>query len=136
MQRVTHSVEETRAVGAEIARSVKAGDVIGLVGELGAGKTEFVRGFVHALAPDARVQSPSFSLLNTYVAATFPVYHFDFYRLSDARELTEIGLADYLRGDGVCLIEWAEMFPEVLPENVRMVRIVDRGPSARSIDLS
>jgi tRNA threonylcarbamoyladenosine biosynthesis protein TsaE len=89
--------------------------VYALVGPLGAGKTEFVRGFVGQLSPDVLVHSPSFTLLNIYQTPAFPVFHFDFYRLGAAAELTEVGLAEYLGGEGVCLVEWADMFADELP---------------------
>jgi tRNA threonylcarbamoyladenosine biosynthesis protein TsaE len=127
------SAVETRDVAAGIARRAGAGDVYGLVGGLGTGKTEFVRGFVAALNPDAPVTSPSFSLLNIYDTPGFPVYHFDFYRIASRRELAEIGLDDYVNGDGVCLVEWADMFPEALPKGSITVTFEDRGESVHRI---
>src|SRR5271169_5224280 len=106
------SLQETRDFGASTARNALGGEVYGLVGELGTGKTEFVRGFVAKLNPDAVVRSPSFTLVNIYETSCFPVYHFDFYRLKSAAELPEIGFQEYIRSDGVCLIEWADMFKE------------------------
>ena len=116
------SVDETRAAAARLAAEACAGDAFGLVGDLGAGKTEFVRGFVAALSRDASVRSPTFTLINTYQTPSFPIHHFDFYRLTDPDELREVGFYEYVGGDGVCLIEWADMFSEVLPQNVRMIR--------------
>ncbi len=130
----TDSVEDTRAAGAEAARSAAPGDVFALTGDLGAGKTEFVRGFVAELTPNARVQSPSFAILNIYPTPACPVYHFDFYRLTDPDELIEIGLDEYFRGEGVCLIEWAEQFREILPEDTKTIRFTDEGPGKRRIE--
>jgi tRNA threonylcarbamoyladenosine biosynthesis protein TsaE len=130
----THSVEETREVGARTARSAAAGDVYALEGDLGTGKTEFVRGFVNALGGAAAVRSPSFTILNIYDAPAFQVFHFDFYRLSDASELNEIGFQEYTGGEGVCLIEWGTMFREVLPPHTKIIRFIDEGGSDRKIE--
>jgi tRNA threonylcarbamoyladenosine biosynthesis protein TsaE len=132
---VSHSVEQTRAVGAMTAQAAHRGEVYALVGDLGAGKTEFVRGFVAALTSDAAVRSPSFSILNVYPTPGFAVFHFDFYRLADPTELVEIGFPDYLRQDGVCLIEWADRFPDALPGESRFVRFTDEGPRERRIEI-
>ncbi|NLG16204.1 MAG: tRNA (adenosine(37)-N6)-threonylcarbamoyltransferase complex ATPase subunit type 1 TsaE [Fibrobacter sp.] len=134
MVTITHSVEETRELGARFASEVKPGDVYALEGDLGAGKTEFVRGFSEALGADAPVKSPSFSIINIYSTSKFPVYHFDFYRLNDPSELSEIGFYEYLSSDGVCLIEWGTMFPDVLPENTRVIRFEDEGGDKRRIE--
>ena len=130
---ISNSVEETRAAGAELALKAAHGEVYGLIGELGSGKTEFVRGFVARLNRDAPVRSPTFTLINSYETPAFPVYHFDFYRINAASELNEIGFNEYLAGEGVCLIEWADMFPEVLPANTRKIRFNDTSDTARSI---
>jgi len=108
--------------------------VYGLIGSLGSGKTEFVRGFIAALAPDAHVCSPSFTLVNTYRTDSFPVHHFDFYRLNTADELIEIGYEEYISNDeAVVFIEWADMFPEVLPESVRYIRFTEDEKHVRII---
>jgi len=120
-------------LGARIALEAAPGDVLGLIGDLGCGKTEFVRGFVAALRAGCEVHSPSFSILNIYETPKFQVYHFDFYRLKKQAELVEIGFEEYMYGAGVCLIEWADMFPEVLPDTVRLIRISDLGGSGRKI---
>jgi tRNA threonylcarbamoyladenosine biosynthesis protein TsaE len=129
-------VEETRNWGARFAGISRPGCLYVLEGELGAGKTEFVRGFVAALNPDAAVRSPSFSLCNIYETGPFPVYHFDFYRLTDATELDEIGFDEYATGDGVCLVEWGTLFPEILPPHARVIRFTDRGAGNRDIEWS
>ena len=130
---ISHSVEETRQAGARIAKTVQAGDVIALIGELGSGKTEFVRGFVEALCGPAAVRSPTFSIVNIHDAPEFPLYHFDFYRLKKKEELLEIGFYEYITGDGVTVIEWADMFPDVLPENARRITFIDKGDNERHI---
>jgi tRNA threonylcarbamoyladenosine biosynthesis protein TsaE len=130
---ISHSVEETRNVGAKVARTVQSGDVIALIGELGTGKTEFVRGFVEALCGPAAVRSPTFSIVNIHDAPEFPLYHFDFYRLKKKEELLEIGFYEYVTGDGVTIIEWADMFPDVLPDNARRITFTDKGDNERHI---
>ena len=132
---ISHSVEETRRAGARLAKTAQEGDVFALTGELGSGKTEFVRGFVEALCGPAPVRSPTFSIVNIYEAPEFPLYHFDFYRLKKKEELVEIGFNEYVSGDGVTLIEWADMFPEVLPQGARHIRFVDKGDNEREITI-
>jgi tRNA threonylcarbamoyladenosine biosynthesis protein TsaE len=133
MNFLSHSVQETRKIGAEVAKTAKPGDVFALEGALGCGKTEFARGFVEALAGPSTVRSPTFSIINIHETPEFPVYHFDFYRLKKSEELVEIGYYDCIRGDGVSLIEWADMFPLALPVGVRHIRFVDHGDNNREI---
>ena len=132
---ISHSVVETRKAGARVAATAQEGDVFALTGEIGSGKTEFVRGFVEALCGPAAVRSPTFSIVNIYEAPEFPLYHFDFYRLKKKEELVEIGFNEYVSGDGVTLIEWADMFPEVLPQGARHIRFVDKGDNEREITI-
>ncbi len=113
----------TRLLGSKLAREAQPGDVLGLVGELGAGKTVLVRGFVEGLGGDPdQVRSPTFTLMNLY-DATLPIYHFDLYRLGSAGELDGIGFVEFARGDGVTLVEWADRIPEMAGEVTRWVRI-------------
>ncbi len=127
---VLSSVAETRALGARLAHEAVPGSCFALCGALGSGKTELVRGFVEALSAGETVRSPSFSLVHSYAAPHFPVHHFDFYRLTDAEELYEIGFHDYISNPAaVCLIEWADIFPDVLPAHTVWVRFTD-GESA------
>jgi tRNA threonylcarbamoyladenosine biosynthesis protein TsaE len=129
----SRSVEETRKFGAEFAKTLKPGDVIALDGDLGTGKTEFVRGLVAQLGGSA-VRSPTFTIVNTYQTMSMPVYHFDFYRMVNSDELFEIGFYEYIAGDGVCLIEWGTMFQDVLPENTKIIRFKDAGETIRTIE--
>jgi len=131
---LTSSVEETRRVGANVAATATPGDVFSLNGDLGCGKTEFVRGFVEALSGGASVHSPTFSIVNTYHTPKFPVHHFDFYRIEDVREFSSIGLDEYINGDGVCLIEWGNLFPDVLPDTVKRVDFIEIDETTRSIE--
>jgi tRNA threonylcarbamoyladenosine biosynthesis protein TsaE len=133
MKTTAKSVDDTRALGARAALAARANDCFALEGELGAGKTEFVRGFVASLNPAAAVRSPSFSICNIYETKKFKVYHFDFYRLSGAAELSETGFDEYVTGGGVCLIEWGTRFPEVLPPHTKVITFTDAGNGIREI---
>jgi tRNA threonylcarbamoyladenosine biosynthesis protein TsaE len=108
---VSHSEEVTLAHAAAFAARLKAGDAVALRGSLGAGKTLFSRGVARALGYDGPVSSPSYALVHEY-PARFPVYHMDLYRLAPGADWEEIGLAHYLDGHGVCLVEWPERLPE------------------------
>jgi tRNA threonylcarbamoyladenosine biosynthesis protein TsaE len=135
MKTIAASVAATRELGGRTAAAAGAGDCFALEGELGAGKTEFVRGFVAALNPGAAVKSPSFSILNVYETDEYPVYHFDFYRLKSAAELDETGFDEYVSGEGVCLIEWGTLFPEVLPSHTKVIKFRDIGGGVREIEV-
>jgi tRNA threonylcarbamoyladenosine biosynthesis protein TsaE len=114
---LTCGAEQTQALGFALGRSAQAGDFIACRGVLGAGKTTFIQGFALGLgvSSDAYVRSPTFMLVNEYEGRC-PLYHFDFYRLQDANEVLDIGFDDYCLGDGVIIVEWADKFPELLPE--------------------
>ena len=127
------SPERTAAAGAGYARAARAGDVIALTGDLGAGKTQFVKGFVAGMGSDAEVTSPTFTLIHEYTGGRLPVYHFDFYRLETAGEVARLGLDEYLFGDGVCIIEWADRFPGLLPPTARWIALEVRGENERAI---
>lgn len=132
---ISKSVEETRAAGARLATTARPGDVFALVGDLGTGKTEFARGFVEALCGPAAVRSPTFSIVNIHESSKFPVYHFDFYRLRNKDELEEIGFYEYVRSDGVVLVEWADMFPDALPEHAVKIRFSDQETGVRLVEI-
>ena len=122
MQIKSVSPEETREVGAKLTKKTSRGDVYALTGSLGSGKTELVRGYVAAPSADAPVCSPSFTIVNTYHTDTFTIHHFDFYRIKNPDELIEIGFHEYIHNDAVCFIEWADMFPMVIPDKARFIR--------------
>ena len=130
---ISDSPEGTAAAGAECARGAKKGDVFALTGDLGAGKTQFVKGFVAELGTSDQVTSPTFTLVHEYSSGRLPVYHFDFYRLETADEVARLGFDEYLFGDGVCIIEWADRFPELLPEGTRWISLDVQSESARAI---
>ncbi|MBR6954212.1 MAG: tRNA (adenosine(37)-N6)-threonylcarbamoyltransferase complex ATPase subunit type 1 TsaE [Clostridia bacterium] len=123
MPMVTRSPEETRRLGAALAASLQAGDVLLLLGDLGAGKSEFTRGIARGLGIGGPIASPSFTILNLYEEGRLPLCHFDWYRLSGAEELWDMGLEEYLGGDSVAVVEWPERCPEALPEDHLAVRI-------------
>ena len=118
----TRKEEETAYIGEMVGRALAGPLVIALQGELGAGKTVFVRGAARGLGVSEQVSSPTFVLLKIY-QGRFPVYHFDFYRLSPDQSLDELGFEEYLPGDGVAFIEWAERLPELLPPEHLQVNI-------------
>jgi tRNA threonylcarbamoyladenosine biosynthesis protein TsaE len=116
MIRITHNDLETIAAGQEFAGGLQPGDVLALSGELGTGKTRFTKGVCRGLGVHDDITSPTFVILNEYTGGRLPVYHFDFYRLRSLAELSEIGFEEYLYGDGICVIEWAELVKQKLPE--------------------
>lgn len=132
----SHSELQTRELGKKLAAAFLPGDVVVLVGPLGAGKTVFVRGLVQGrgLDPD-RVHSPSFTLVNEYPGEK-PLYHFDLYRLNDLGELIEIGFEDYLGREGVVVIEWGEKAKEALPSKYYRVEFSIVNEQERAIDIS
>jgi tRNA threonylcarbamoyladenosine biosynthesis protein TsaE len=131
--RVTSKPEETESIAAEFARNLPAGTVLSLVGNLGAGKTEFVKGLAIGLGFGGDVTSPTFTILHEYRGGRLALFHMDFYRLQDERELDEIGLDDYLRAGGVCAIEWGDKFPRRLPIETVTVRIITVDSDRREI---
>ena len=126
MLRETRNAAETRALGEEIASTLKTGDVLLLEGEMGAGKSELTRGIAKGLGVTETVTSPTFTILNVYESGRVPLYHFDLYRIGSAEEIWEMGMDEYLGGDGIAVVEWPERCPEVLPEGCRRIRIIWR----------
>ena len=131
---ISASADETIALGRTIAATLRRGDVLALCGELGAGKTHFVKGLAAGLGTPSSVTSPTFTLIHEYPGGRLPLYHFDFYRLDDADAALRIGLDEYLFGEGVCVIEWAEKFPALLPPHTRWLRFTHRENGARCIE--
>ena len=112
---ISRSAKETRAIGQQLASVLKAGDVVLLDGDLGAGKSELARGVARGLGIEGAVPSPSFTILNAYDEGRIPLYHFDWYRIEDANEIYEMGMEEQLSGDGVALIEWSTKAEECVP---------------------
>lgn len=124
MQRiVTRNEEETIAAGAALAAGLNAGDVVALYGDLGSGKTRFVKGLSKGLGVAEHVTSPTFTIVNEHRDGRMPLFHFDCYRLRTPSELDELGFEEYIDGGGVCVVEWAEVIEERLPESRIDVRI-------------
>jgi tRNA threonylcarbamoyladenosine biosynthesis protein TsaE len=122
----------TRSLAAAMARVAAAGDVIALTGDLGAGKTQFAKGFGYGLGVDATINSPSFVLMSEY-AGRLPMFHIDLYRLADARDALAAGLIDDRQAEGVTLIEWAERLGDSLPSERLDVTIEGSGDEPRTI---
>ena len=119
----TESARETYSLGINIGRKAKAGQVITLVGDLGVGKTVFTKGLACGRGITEPVSSPTFTIVQEYREGRLPLYHFDVYRIGDPEEMEEIGYEDYFYGDGVCLVEWANLIEELIPENTVSVTI-------------
>ncbi len=129
----TSSAAETRALGEKLADRLQPGDVVVLAGDLGAGKSELARGIARGLGVKETVPSPSFTILNVYESGRCPLYHFDWYRLESAEELYELGMDEYLGGDGIAVVEWAERCPEAIPENALRITLETTGEEKRKI---
>ncbi len=119
----TFSPEETFALGKQLSEQAKPGQVYTLIGDLGVGKTVFTQGFAAGLGIKEPVSSPTFTILQVYEEGRLPFYHFDVYRIGDVEEMEEIGYEDCIYGDGVCLIEWANLISEILPEKYYSILI-------------
>ncbi len=115
------SEAETRAFGLELAQSLAAGDVVALIGDLGTGKTALTRYIAEGLGVAARITSPTFTIVKEYTDGRLPLYHFDVYRVSDEDELFNIGIDEYFYGEGVCVVEWADLILGILPENTKFI---------------
>lgn len=113
----TRSPEETFALGERLGRGARPGQIYTLTGDLGVGKTVFTQGVAKGLGISEPVSSPTFTIVQEYGSGRLPFYHFDVYRIGDVEEMEEIGYDDYFFGEGVCLIEWAELVREILPEH-------------------
>ena len=134
----TRSPEETFALGEKLGREAKPGQIYTLNGDLGTGKTVFTQGFAAGLGITEPVNSPTFTILQVYEEGRMPFYHFDVYRIGDVEEMDEIGYEDYFYGDGVCLIEWANLIEEILPEHYTEIKIekdLEKGFDYRRIEV-
>ncbi|MGA1464252.1 MAG: tRNA (adenosine(37)-N6)-threonylcarbamoyltransferase complex ATPase subunit type 1 TsaE [Bacteroidetes bacterium] len=130
---ITHSEEETMKAGEQFAKTCKPGDIIGLKGQLGAGKTHFVKGFVRAFGlSSSTVTSPTFTLIQEY-EGTLTIWHFDCYRVKDPKEILEIGAEEYFFDQGICIIEWPEKIQEILPQETRFVSLITQENRSRKI---
>ena len=117
------SEKETYELGQKLGRQAAAGQVITLIGDLGVGKTVFTQGVAKGLGISEPVNSPTFTIVQVYEEGRMPFYHFDVYRIGDVEEMDEIGYEDYFYGEGICLIEWANLIEEILPESYTQITI-------------
>lgn len=115
--------KETKDLAIKIAASLQEGDVIALIGDLGTGKTTFTRYLARGLDIDGPITSPTFTIVKEYEGGRLPLYHFDVYRITDSEQMWEIGIDDYLFGNGVCVIEWADIIEDILPEDTKYIQI-------------
>ncbi|MTI80290.1 MAG: tRNA (adenosine(37)-N6)-threonylcarbamoyltransferase complex ATPase subunit type 1 TsaE [Firmicutes bacterium] len=129
---VSHSPEETRRVGELLGQLAKPEDVLCLYGDLGAGKTHFSQGVAKGLGVEEYVNSPTFTLINEY-QGHYPFYHMDVYRLGDADDMADLGYEEYFYGEGVTLIEWADVVKEVLPDSRLDIEITSLGETERQL---
>ena len=119
----SYSPQETFAVGEKLGREASPGQVYTLIGDLGVGKTVFTQGVAAGLGIKEPVNSPTFTIVQVYEEGRLSFYHFDVYRIGDVEEMEEIGYEDYFYGDGICLIEWANLIEEILPEKYTQITI-------------
>jgi tRNA threonylcarbamoyladenosine biosynthesis protein TsaE len=130
---ISNNPAETEEIGRRFANNVDTGSVLALEGDLGSGKTQFTKGLVAALGSSIPVTSPTFTIIHEYPGGRLPVYHFDFFRLEDQESVARLGLDDYLFGDGISVIEWADRFPELIPEHARWILFEIKSENARTI---
>ena len=114
---------ETEGFGRELAQTLTAGDVVALIGDLGTGKTALTRYIAAGLGVKSRITSPTFTIVKEYRDGRLPLFHFDVYRVSDAEELYNIGIEEYFYGDGVCVVEWADLIYDILPPEAKLIYI-------------
>lgn len=120
---ISRNEEDTIKLGEHIGKNLKKGDILCLDGDLGAGKTTLTKSIARALGVNEYVTSPSFTIVNEYDGKEFPLYHFDVYRINDIEEMYEIGYEEYFFGEGICVIEWANMVSELLPDYAIMLEL-------------
>jgi tRNA threonylcarbamoyladenosine biosynthesis protein TsaE len=126
----------TVAFGQAFAMKVSAGDVLALTGDLGAGKTHFVKGLAAGLGASTEATSPTFTLIHEYTDGRLPLFHFDLYRLESAREVLQLGFDDYLEEGGIIVIEWADKFPELLPNETQWLHFRHRADGTREVEVA
>jgi tRNA threonylcarbamoyladenosine biosynthesis protein TsaE len=130
---ISNSPDETEAFGRRFAGNLKQGDVLALTGDLGSGKTQFVKGLATGLGAATAATSPTFTLIHEYSGGRLPIYHFDFFRVEDRQSAERLGLDDYFFGDGVSVIEWADRFPDLIPETARRIIFETKSETPRAI---
>ena len=134
----TWSAEETYELGKKLGKEAKPGQIYTLNGDLGVGKTVFTQGVADGLGITESVNSPTFTIVQVYEDGRIPFYHFDVYRIGDVEEMEEIGYQDYFYGEGLCIIEWAELISEIIPEDAKRITIeknLEKGFDYRRIEI-
>ena len=134
MEFITHSPQQTEALGSALGEKLQAGTVLAYTGDLGAGKTAFTRGLAKGLGAKDMVTSPTYTIVNEYLSGRLPLFHFDMYRLASADDLWDIGWEDYLERGGVCAVEWSENVTEAL-ENPIFIRLEKVDENTRRITI-
>lgn len=119
----SYSSEDTFKIGYDLGMGAKEGDIFCLLGDLGVGKTVFTQGFAKGLGIEEPISSPTFTIVQEYHEGRLPFYHFDVYRIEDVEEMEHIGYEEYFFGEGVCMVEWANLIKEILPSDVKVIRI-------------
>lgn len=135
----SHSAEDTKLLGQRIGKESKPGAIYTLLGDLGVGKTVLTKGIAEGLGITEPVSSPTFTIVQVYEEGRMPFYHFDVYRIGDIEEMDEIGYEDYFYGDGVTMIEWANLIEEILPSNrtdIRIEKDLEKGFDYRRITIT
>lgn len=137
MEFIVDSVEKTISIGTEIGKNANEGDIICLIGDLGTGKTHITKGIAEGLEVDDHITSPTFNIVNEY-DGRLKLYHFDVYRVNDPHEIEAIGFDEYIFGDGVSIIEWANYIEELIPEDhlrITIEKLPDMGVNFRKISI-
>ena len=135
---VSQCEKDTFELGKKLGENCKPGDIILLNGDLGVGKTVFTKGFGKGLGIDEPICSPTFTIMQIYESGRLPLYHFDVYRIGDIEEMDEIGYEDYFYGNGLCMIEWANLIEEILPDHYQKITIekdLEKGTDYRKITI-
>ena len=130
---ISNGPAESEAIGRQLAGEIGVGSVLALKGDLGSGKTILVKGLVAGLGSRADVTSPTFTIVHEYRGGRLPVYHFDFFRLENRESVARLGLDDYFFGDGISVIEWADRFPELIPQQARWILFETKSENQRAI---
>lgn len=123
MRKVIRNEQDTRKFGTELAQKLKPGDIIALIGDLGTGKTTLTKFIAEGLGITGMITSPTFTIVQEYTEGRLPLYHFDVYRINDPEEMYELGYEEYFFGQGVCVIEWADLIEDLIPGDSIQIRI-------------
>ena len=130
---ISNSPAETEKFGREFAKTLSAGSVLALKGELGSGKTQFVKGLAAGIGSAAAVTSPTFTIIHEYSGGRWLIYHFDFFRIEDRQSALRLGLDEYFFDDGVSVIEWADRFPDLIPDSAQWISFEMKSENERAI---